>query len=259
MLAILLGVLAGQVVASQPAPVTDVRQLRLSAPAVLAEIDTATIQGDPVGLVCAADGTIYLRVGADKNKTRHYLIATRPAVSIGQSDGVPVWAADAWAAKTGLVAPGDSSLRIDVEQRTERTRTVNSVSGGDIAGTSSPVVPSAGGGDSGVSTGVAMAAANNSIVNGVVTLRFKGQVLGEWTNEVPRLGMRFGWAPAPMGLLAYVDEEGRLFLLDREGRKAAVAGVGKALLPAWSPDGKRLLCLQKKGRSVYLLTEVSFG
>jgi hypothetical protein len=257
MLAILLAVLLGQAVADQPAPVTDVRQLKPSPPTVLAEIDTATIQGDPVGLACAADGTIYLRVGAGKDKARHYLVATRPAVSIGQSDGVPKWAADQWAVKSGLVAPGDPSLRIDVQHRIEHSRTVNTPSGGDIAGTSSPVVPSAGGGDAGVSTGVAMAAANNSIVNGVVTLRFKGQVVGEWTNEVPALGMRFGWAPAPMGLLAYVDAEGRLFLLDREGRRAIVAGVERAILPAWSPGGRRLVYLQKKSRGLYLLAEVT--
>jgi len=89
----------------------------------------------------------------------------------------------------------------------------------------------------------------------IVTLRFKGQVVGEWTDEVPAPGARLGWAPAPMAMLAYVDADGRLFLLDGEGRKAPVPGVAHALLPAWSPDGKRLWSLQKKSRTVYLLTE----
>ena len=254
MLAILLAVLFGQAAVGQPAPVTDVRLLKPSLARVLAEIDTAAIQGDPVGLACKADGTMYLRVTAGKDRTRHYVIATQPAISIGQSDGVPVWAADYWGWKSGMVAPGDPSLRIDAEQRAVRTSTVNTPAGGELAGMTSAVLPGDAG--QGVSTGVAMAAANNSVVNGVVTLRFKGQVVAEWTNEVPQLGARFGWAPAPMGVLAYVDAEGRLFLLDRDGRKAQVAGVARAILPAWSSDGKRLFCLQKKSRAVYLLTEI---
>ena len=200
MLAILLAVLFGQAAVGQPAPVTDVRLLKPSLARVLAEIDTAAIQGDPVGLACKADGTMYLRVTAGTDRTRHYVIATQPAISIGQSDGVPVWAADYWGWKSGMVAPGDPSLRIDAEQRAVRTSTVNTPAGGELAGMTSAVLPGDAG--QGVSTGVAMAAANNSVVNGVVTLRFKGQVVAEWTNEVPRWarasgGRRRRWASWP--------------------------------------------------------------
>jgi hypothetical protein len=253
MLAILLAVLLGQAAAQPPAPVTDVRLLKPSEARVVAEIDTATIQGDPVGLASRDDDTLYLRVTAGKNKARHYVIATRPAISIGQSDGAPVWAAEYWTWKSAMVAPGNPSLRIDAERRRERQSSVNTPSGGQLAGMSSAVIPGEGG--EGVSTGIAMAAANNSVMTGTVTLRFKGQVVGEWTDEVPAPGARLGWAPAPMAMLAYVDADGRLFLLDGEGRKAPVPGVAHALLPAWSPDGKRLWSLQKKSRTVYLLTE----
>ncbi len=255
MLAVLLAVLVAQAVAERPAAVADVRQLKPSAPAVLAEIDTSAIPGEPVGLAVRADGTIYLRVAESKDKARHYRVSTQPVVSFGQSDGAPQWAADDWMAKTSLVAPGDPSLRIDVQQRREASRTVNSPGGADIAGISSVGTQMVGGGGGeGVSQGVAIAAANSTVVNGIITLRFKGHVVGEWTNEVPQLGMRFGWAPAGTGMLAYVDAEGRLFVADREGRQLQVGGVAKAVLPAWSPDGSRILCLQKKSRTVYLLT-----
>jgi hypothetical protein len=253
MLAILLAVLLGQTVAQPPAPVKDIRLLKPSEARVLAEIDATMIQGDPVGLASRDDGTLYLRVTAGRNGARHYLIATQPAISIGQSDGVPAWAAEYWAWKSAMVAPGNPSLRIDAERRRDRQSTVNTPSGGQLAGMSSAVIPGEGG--EGVSTGIAMAAANNSVMAGTVTLRFKGQVVGEWTDEVPAPGMRFGWAPAPMGILAYVDAEGRVFLLDGEGRKVPVPGVANALLPAWSLDGTRLWTLEKKSRTVYLLTE----
>jgi len=257
MLSVLFAVLFGQAALAKPSPVADVRQIDPSETRVLAEIDTAKVQGDPVGLAWNADGVIYLRVLRGKDKTRHYQIATEPRMSVSQSDGLPAWAATYWNWKSATVAPGDPTLTIDVEQRTERTRTVNTPSGGELAGMASAALPGGGGGQ-GVSDGLAMAAANNSAVSGIVTLRFKGKVIGEWTNEVPRLGMRFGWGPAPMGILAYTDAEGRLFLIDREGRTKQVAGVTKAILPAWSLDGVRLLCLQRKSSSVYLLTVTRF-
>ncbi len=261
MLAILFAILLGQATPeqsarAQPSPVTDVRALEPSQPRILAEVDTAAAQGDPIGLSCKADGTIYLRVVRGKDKTRHYLIATRPAISVGQSDGLPAWAADYWAWKSALIAPAMPLLKIDVERRKEAARSVNTADGGELSGMSSAALASDGG--EGVSGSVVMAAANNTVINGVITLRFKGQVIGEWTNEVPQLGMRFGWAPAPMGMLAYVNADGRLFVLDREGHQAQVPGIAHALLPAWSPDGKRILCLQKTKSTLYLLTEVRF-
>jgi hypothetical protein len=251
MAAVLFALLVVQAASTPAAPATDVRLFKTSQPRALAEIDTAQVKGSPVGLAWHADGTIYLRVG-DGKETRHYLITTAPAVSIAQSDGLPAWAATYWALKSGMVAPGVPTLRIEAEQRAGRRSSVNTPAGGSLAGMASGVLPNEGG--EGVSAGVAIAAANATVVTGIVTLRLKGHVVGEWTDEVPQLGMRFGWAPAPMGVLAYVDADGGLFLLDREGRRVQVPGVSHALLPAWSPDGRQILCLQKKTGTVYTLT-----
>jgi hypothetical protein len=256
MFAILIAALLGQAAATPqapaPAPVPDVRQLAPSAPKVVAEIDTVKVQGTPVGLAWSADGTIYLRVTQGKDQARHYQIATAPSLSVGQSDGAPVWAANYWNWKSGTAAPGDPTLKIDIEQHSERVRSVNTSSGGALAGMSSAALPGSGGGE-GVSEGVAIAAANSAVTSAVVTMRFKGQVVGEWTNELPQPGMRYGWAPAPMSVLAYVDAEGRLALIDREGHKVLVPGATKAILPAWSMDGKQVIFLQKKSQTLYLL------
>jgi len=252
MLAILLASLVVQASAPQPAPVPDVRKLTVSAPKILSEIDTTKVQGSPVGLAWNADGTIYLRVTQGKDKTRHYQIATVPALSVGQSDQIPAWAANYWSWKSATSAPDDPSLKIETEQRRERTRSVNTSSGGSLAGMSSAAL-AAGGAGEGVSDSVAAAAANSAVMSDIVTMRFKGQVVAEWINEIPQPGMRFGWAPAPMGVLACVDADGRLALLDRDGHKALVPGASHALLPAWSLDGKRIVYLQKQSQTLYLL------
>ena len=241
-----------QAAVSVLAPVADVRQLSPSTPIAIAEIDTVKVQGTPVGLAWNTDGTIYLRVTQGKDKTRHYQIATVPALSVGQSDQTPEWAAAYWNWKAATVAPGDPTLKIDVEKRVDRTRVVGGNSGGELAGSSAGALVGGGGGE-GMSQGSAINAANTMAPNNVVTLRFKGQVLGEWTNETPQPGMRMGWAPAPMGLLAYVDIEGRLNLADREGRRVPVPGGTNASLPAWSMDGKQLVYLKKVNATLYVL------
>jgi hypothetical protein len=249
-LTILMTALLAQA-ASVLAPVADARQLQIAGPTVIAEIDTKKVQGVPVGLAWNTNGTLYLRVQA-KDKARHYQIATTPELSLGQIDQLPQWAATYWTWKGAVVAPGDPALKLEVEQRTVRTRSVNTPSGGEIAGMSSAALPGGSGGE-GVGDAVAMNAANNSMAGQVVTLRFKGHVVGEWTNEAPQPGMRISWAPAPMGLLAYCDTGGGVQIADRDGHRVRVPGTKNAILPAWSVDGQQIVFLQKKSDTLYIL------
>jgi hypothetical protein len=256
MLAILVAVLVAQVSAPQSAPASDLRRLTLSTQTVLAEIDTSRLQGDPVGLAWNADGTIYLRMARGKTGAGHYLIATTTPVSFGQTDQVPAWAAEYWGWKAAMTAPGDPSLKIDTEKRRERGTSVNTVSGGELAGMQAGGADPTGGGQ-GAALGQVAVAAQTSVMSDIVTLRFKGQVVGEWVNQPPQPGIRFGWAPGALGMLAYIDAEGRLLVIDREGHKLAVPGTSKALLPAWSLDATRIVYLQKKSARVYELRTVS--
>jgi hypothetical protein len=251
MRAVLLAILISQAAASQPPAVPKAAPLAVGPSMEILELDTTKIGGDPVGLAWNADGTVYLRVALPKNQARHYLIATSPAVSVGQADGAPEWAANYWTRKSNLVAPDEPTLAIKVESRREKVKSVNTPSAGDLAGTASAALP--GNGSEGASQGVAMLAADSSGLSTIVTMRLNNQVVGEWTNEQPQPGVRFGWAPAPMGALAYVDPETRLVLLDRQGRKVVVPGSSKVLLPGWSADGSQVIYLQKKGPKTYQL------
>ncbi len=135
MFSILMAALVAQA-ASAPAPVADVRQLSVTEQKVIAEIDTNKVQGTPVGLAWRTDGTIYLRIQG-KDKARHYQIVTVPRASVGQVDDLPQWAATYWSWKSAIVAPGDPTLKLEVEQRADRTRSVGGNSGGELAGMTS--------------------------------------------------------------------------------------------------------------------------
>lgn len=243
MLAILLAALIAQASALGPAPVPDVRVLSAPSPKRLAEIDVAKVKGAPVAVAWHEDGTLYLQV-QDKDHVRHYLITTVPALSVGQVDQAPAWASAYWDWKGAVEAPGDPTLKIDVDQHQDRMRMANMPSGGIGAAGVGPGGAGGGGGNLG---------ALSSLQSKVFTLRFKGHVVGEWTNESPQPGVRIAWAPGGMGLLAFANEKDQLVLADREGRLLPLAGSLQALLPAWSLDGKRLAYLQKTSATTYEL------
>jgi hypothetical protein len=249
--ALFAALLLGQVSALGLAPVPDVRQLAPPPATRLAEIDVAKVKGTPVGVAWREDGTIYLRV-QDKEHTRHYLITTVPALAVGQVDQTPEWAAAYWHWKGAEAAPGEPTVKLEIERRQDRSRTVNLPSAGEMAGISSTAaIAAGGGGEMGVSDAAALGAVATGYQSTIVTMRFKGHVVGEWSNEVPQPGLRLGWAPAGMGLLAFVDARGQLVISDKEGRLLPFGGSSEVLLPAWSTDGKRLAYLQKQKPTVY--------
>ena len=172
---------------------------------VLAEIDTTRIQGNPVGLAWRADGTIYLRMtdGKDKRGTTWLPPSPRsPSARLtacrlgGHLLELEVRHGGAW--RPIAEDRGRTVGRAESEREHARRR--------ELAGMTSGVLPRRrrrrrverrrrrGG--------------QQHRHGGNVRARFKGQVVGEWSNEVPQLGMRFGWAPAPMGALAYVRRRG---------------------------------------------------
>ncbi|MGE5362029.1 MAG: hypothetical protein ACM3NQ_23685, partial [Bacteroidales bacterium] len=261
MLTIILAMLLGQSASIASPQAVDVSTLQVSAPVLVAEIDTGKVQGEPVGLAWNADGALYLRVvQADafgNQKTSHYLIATKSLPSALQpTDAVPAWAASYWVMKAQLFSPKDPSFRVDVDQRAQRARTTNVANAGDLAGMSSAALPPVGG--EGASSATTMDAANKSYQSTVTTMRVKGQVVGEWENVAPQPGMRFGWSPAtaPITALAYAAQNKRLAVIDAQGHKQEIAATSNVLLPAWSTDGKRIAFLQKKDKKHYAVMAV---
>ncbi len=247
--------LAFLVQASSAPPVNvDVTKLTLSPAKAVVELDTGKLKGDPARLAWNTDGTLYLRaVEVDRwlnERARHYLIAL-PSPAPASAESEPIWANSYWFWKCDRTAPGDATLKIEVESRKQPVRSTSAPRGADIAGMGGDR-PVGAGGDT-MPTGSAVDAAMGAQAAATTTLRVKGQVVGEWVNQQPQPGQRFGWAPAPMGAAVFVDARKRLMLLDREGRTREVPGATEAVLPAWSPDGKQIAYLQKKDKKKYVL------
>jgi hypothetical protein len=253
MLGVLLALMIG-LAAQQTGVASDVTTLKIASPSVVAEIDTAKAEGVPVGLAWDSDGTIYLRVQG-QNITRHYLITTSPQVSVAQAEETPAWAAKYWIWKSQMASPADPSLKIEVETHRERVRSTNENTGGDLAGLSGSIAGGSGG--QGVGQEVAAKAALDSVMSDVITMRLKGHVVAEWANETPLPGMRIGWSPAPLQVLAYVDERARLSLIDSHGHARQVPKTSNVLLPSWSLDGQQIVYLERKDKHTYRLMKTT--
>ena len=119
--------LLGQVAAS--AAIFDASRATLSAPSTVLEIDSSKLQGSPVRLAWGDDGSLFLRAAETdrwgNERGRNYVLTP------GKPEPTPVaeepaWAATYWAWKSGPVAPGVPSLRLDVETRQQPKTAVGS-------------------------------------------------------------------------------------------------------------------------------------
>jgi hypothetical protein len=160
----------------------------------------------------------------------------------------PDWVASYWAWKSGFAAPGVPDLRFEVESREQTKLATGST-------TEAPGVANPNRSDPTMSQPAKDYASMQKIVT--TTVKLKGRLIVEAQNEAVVPGLTFGWAPAPMGVLAYADAKCRLAMVDREGRRLEVAGTRDVILPAWSPDGKRIACLVRQDKKKYLLSVMS--
>jgi Tol biopolymer transport system component len=235
---------------------SDARQISLDTPRVIVEIDTGDLKGQPAVLAWSSDGSeIYLQtVQRDRSgavtSSKHYVISVESKLIKGV-DTEPAWASNYWLWKSGQASPASASFKINVESRRETQRATAPV--GDLA------KGGGGGGDGravpGTSADEAGAIADQSQVASIYALKLKGATLGEWTNEAVVPGLNFGWAPAPSHLIVYAKRDGgTLTALDDKGRKQELAGAKNAVLPGWSPDGKKLAWLERKDRRKFDLT-----
>ena len=101
-----------------------------------------------------------------------------------------------------------------------------------------------------------MAAANQAQTVNVWTLKLKGEVIGEFVNAAAVPGLTYGWAPAGTGLIAFSNKDGRLAIMDEQGRKQEIASSKSTLLPAWTDDGKRIAYLERAGKNKVVLKVV---
>jgi hypothetical protein len=232
------------------APTVDASKLTLSAPAAIVELDTGKLKGDPVRLSWSSDGQqLYLQTAehdrsGNVKSTHHYLLDLdgKPPKGV---DEEPAWSTRYWAWKSGQSAPGLMSFKIDVDQQRQRRSATAAPTGGDMAKGGVDAGAGAGGG---TSPGDVMSSAAQSQTVNVYTLKLKGQVVGEFVNTPAVPGLTFGWAPIGTGLVAYANPDGRIVIMDDQGRKQQISSK-TALLPAWTGDGARLAYLEKTGKN----------
>jgi hypothetical protein len=239
----------------------DIRHLTLSLPTAIIELDMSKLQGEPVRLAWAPDGRqLYVRTGQTdrwgNERVWHCLVSTGQA-QVESIAAEPIWYGRYWSWKSSLSAPGVPEFRLSLES-TQLTKTSTGVPReGDIGATQTdPTGPGSELGPQG--RAIAALVAQGQKVT-IVTVRLKGELLAEFVNAPMVPGLTFGWAPAPMGAIAYVSSKKRLVLMDSAGRKRELVGAKDVALPAWSDNGARLAYLQKKDKKTYVLMVVELG
>lgn len=239
--------------AAQDVAPLPVGKLEFSKPATIVRLDMGQLRGEPSRLVWAADGarfyvqTVEGGYGRPDSKLHHYLVdaATGQKTDL---EAEPEWVAAVWATKSHQVAPDVPGHAIALESAPKQVRTTSVPRGGDLArgGTSTAM---------GTSSDDAVLAANNQMNVMIHTMKLKGETIGEFeTVIVP--GLTFAWAPSGAQAIAFANKDGKLFVMNAEGRKQDVRDAKDAVLPVWSADASKLAWLQKDGRRHYQLRVV---
>ena len=236
-------------VAGMDRQAVDASRIALSKPTAVVALSGDALPGFPVRLSWSADGTeIYIRlVRRDRwgNETTFHRVITVQAGLVSSVEREPMWSHTYWALKSAYACPGAPDFRVDSETRTEQVSPTNSGIGGSIAQNSGD--PYGPGFDIGPQGQAILARAMQSQMVTTVTMKIKGQLVSEFVNTSPMPGLMFGWAPEALDAVAFAGAKRRLVVMDQSGRRHEVPGTAGVLLPAWSPDGSRLVWLEQDG------------
>ena len=223
--------------------------LRISKPETLLELNTRELKGVPTRLAWAPDGGhLYVRVSRfDRwaNETASHAIVTLSTPEVAATTAEPPWAARYWLWKSAPSSPAVEAWRFSFDAHEEQMRTTNVPRGGDIGG----FMADAGAGYDELAQKAIMANQKARIE----TLRLNGRLIDQTINTPLIPGRRFGWAPASRELLAWADRNGRLVLVDRDGRTRESKGTKHVLLPAWSEDATRIAFIERVKSDAYVL------
>jgi len=249
MIAILVVALMMPQAPADTAAALDATRVTVSAPKKVAEVDAGTAKGDVVGLAWSGDGAIlYLRSAEYdrwRNERAHHFLFDAASGKMSVVEAIPSWVSSYWMWKSGYVAPGVPEMKLDTETQSQMVTAVGTVRDGGLSQSrADPTQPQ-----------IASDYASAQQV-ATVTLRLKGTVVIESVNKSVQPGAMWGWAPSPIGGLAYVDAKKRLILIDRNGRTFEVPGTSDVMLPAWSPDGKRIAFVRRADKKKYVISVV---
>jgi hypothetical protein len=247
--------------AAQAATPTEATRVVVSPPTVVLELDVSKLGGDPYRLAWSPDGSeLYLQVAkSDKAgvlKAKHFSVRREPGAALKAIEAEPAWAAKYWAWKANRSAPEQPTAQIEVESKQGIVRSTAAPMGGGLARGDPGGGATGGLGSTGTGASPEDVASSAQQSQSVTTyfLRFKGELVGEWVNQPVIPGLTFGWAPAKLGVLAFVNKNGRFLIMDVEGRKQEIPQLKDARLPAWSEDGSKLAFLAPVGKKKFNLT-----
>jgi dipeptidyl aminopeptidase/acylaminoacyl peptidase len=222
------------------------------------EVDRGAVAGAPSRLAWSPDGkTLYLRFTKrdvwGNERDAHFVVSLADG-KLQPAASEPDWAPAYWAFKSALTAPGLPDFRIAVETREERKTATGVVSAGSMAQSGGD--PSLGAILGPQGQAIAQSTAQAQMVT-TTTFKVKGELIGEFVNQVATPGLTYSWAPAGWNALVVVGHKGRLVTVDAAGHKRDLTDAGDWTLPAWSPDGTRLAAVRvanKKKVTIQLFT-----
>jgi hypothetical protein len=228
------------------------KSIVVDAPVRIAEIDTGKLKGEPTELAWSPD-TAKLFLQTSERDARGMAVKPRNFVmsaAAGKPEPVPAkpdWESEYWAWKSGQYAPDSKTWGIDIKEDERSQSATAAPMGGSLAkGGSSASL-------SGTSVEDATMQASQTQRTHVITLKLKGETVGEFVNQAFLPGYTFSWSPQPLGMIAYVNSSGRLALMDQQSQKQEIDSTKNVLLPAWSADGSKIAFLEHSGKNRYEL------
>lgn len=215
----------------------DAARLGFSPGKVLVKGGEGRFGGTPARLAWSPDSTrLLLRSvkrdakGALTSDTLHLIVDEGRMEGIAQA---PDWAAQYWDWKSGLEAPWRPESRLTSQERMVATlpEQLNIFTSGFTRDYSRipKQVP-------------------------VTVHHFLEEEVALITDPLFARGSTFSWAPFAQGALAFRDRRALLVIMDSEGRKRDVPDSMHGLLPAWSPNGRRLaFVVEDRGYTVVVV------